>query len=281
VIARAPKTDAQPNLLLVDIGNTRVALAVWSKGTRGQAVHLLAERIEPVIDQLRQQWDRLAQLGGQAGRGPGAKPARRAVVISSVCPPTLTQIRALCQEQSIGPLLVVGENLGLPIQADVPEPDKVGTDRLCVAAAAYQRVKGACVVADFGTALTIDLVSDDGVFLGGTILPGMALCAQALHEHTALLPLVEIGRPAETLGKDTVSAIRNGVFAMMAGALREVVERYATDIGKWPTLIVTGGDASAVASTCEFIDRVWPDLSLDGLVIAYRNATGASTEARE
>jgi pantothenate kinase type III len=65
---------------------------------------------------------------------------------------------------------------------------------------------------------------------------------------------------------------------MALGALREITERYATDIGKWPTLVLTGGDAPAIASVCEFVDKLIPDLSLDGLVIAYRNAAGGSAD---
>jgi type III pantothenate kinase len=168
----------------------------------------------------------------------------------------------------------VGENLEPPISVDLSEPTQVGTDRLCAAAAAYAKVKGACVVADIGTATTIDLVSDNGVFLGGTIVPGIKLCARALHEHTAQLPLVEEVGSGETLGKDTAAAIRNGVFAMMCGALREITERYATDIGKWPPLILTGGDARKVADACDFVDALGEDLSLDGLALAYELAFG-------
>jgi len=201
----------------------------------------------------------------------------RAVVITSVNPPMCEAIRNGCNEQKIGPVLVIGEELDVPMATDVLEPEKVGTDRLCVAAAAFAKIKGACVVADFGTAVTIDLVADNGVFLGGTILPGMTLSARALHEFTASLPLVDMslvdtGQPTEVLGKDTNSAIQNGIFSMMIGALREITERYATDIGKWPPLVVTGGDAEAIAAGCDFVDRIAPDLVFDGLIIAWQNA---------
>jgi len=247
-------------LVLVSIGNTRVAMATWTDGRRDAARAVVTEPFEPVEAELRRQWE---SLNGQA---------RRAVVVGSVCPPVLARIEGFCHKIGIGPVLVVGRQLDLPIPADLPEPLKVGTDRLCAAAAAFEKLQCACVVADFGTALTIDLVADNGVFLGGTILPGMAMCARALHEHTALLPLVEVGTPTETLGKDTASAMRNGIYAMMIGALREITERYATDIGKWPPLVVTGGDAEAIARGCEFIDHVVPDLGLDGLVLAYRRS---------
>jgi type III pantothenate kinase len=244
-------SDDHPHLVLMDIGNTRISLATWSGDVRSAATHLSAEPIGPVAELLQNAWNELPASGV------------RAVVVSSVCPPILSR-------RGIEPLLVVGQEIGLPLETALPEPKKAGTDRLCTAAAAFAKCKSACVVADFGTALTIDLVADDGVFLGGTILPGLALSARALHEHTALLPLVEITETKETLGKDTRSAIRNGVYAMMIGALREISERYATEIGKWPPLVLTGGDAQAIADGCEFVDRVLPDLCLDGVLIAYK-----------
>ncbi len=252
-----PTEPAKVKLLLMDVGNTRVSLATWTVEGRGRAEHLVGQEVDSVLATVRRLWESIADAGA------------RAVVVSSVCPSRLEQIQAGCEAAGIEPVLVVGEHLHPPIAADVPRPEKVGTDRLCVAAAAYAKVKAACAVADFGTATTIDLVADNGVFLGGTIIPGMALAARALHEHTALLPLVEVGAPTEILGKDTTSAIRNGIFAMMCGALREVVERFATDIGKWPILVATGGDAEAVARSCDFVDHVVPDLCLDGLALAF------------
>lgn len=249
-----------PQLLLVDIGNTRVGMAIHDGRKRGTALHLPTEPFEPVERAAETLW---LQLSPQA---------RQAVIISSVCPPVLERFRAWCDREGVGPIAVIGQDIGPPIDVDLPAPEKVGTDRLCVAAAAYEKIKGACVVADFGTALTIDLVSDDGAFLGGAILPGIRMSARALHEQTALLPLVEVGEPCEMLGKDTVSAIRNGIFAMMCGALREVTERYATDIGRWPPLVATGGDAGAIAKACDFVDHVAPDLCLDGVALAFQRA---------
>lgn len=250
---------SESGLVLVDVGNSRVGLARWSKGFRTAAQHVANDPIDAVVELIQRQWDELP-----AERG-------RVVVASSVNPSVLEDIQAAAEARGLTPFLVVGRDIEPPIDADLPEPERVGTDRLCVAAAAFQGFKSACVAADFGTALTIDLIADNGVFLGGTILPGMNLCAKALHEHTALLPLVSFeSHDNETLGKDTHSAIRNGIFAMMIGALREITERYATEIGKWPPLVISGGDAEVIARHCDFVDRVVPDLCLDGLVLAYK-----------
>ncbi|HOA74354.1 MAG TPA: type III pantothenate kinase [Phycisphaerae bacterium] len=246
------------HLVLVGIGNSRIAVASWKNDRRGAAQHFEITRLSDALDELQAIWNSFP-----AG-------VERAIVVSSVNPPRLAEFRTECKTRHLEPLLVVGDELDLPLPVDLPEPGKVGTDRLCAAAAAFAKVKSACVVADFGTAVTIDLVADDGAFLGGAILPGMAMSARALHEYTAQLPLVELSPPTEIVGKNTVSAIRGGISAMMTGALREITERYATDIGKWPPLIVTGGDAETIAAACDFIDRVVPDLALDGLVIAYQ-----------
>jgi type III pantothenate kinase len=259
--------DEGPQLLLVDIGNSHVALAPYIDGKRGEAVRIETDPFEAGGQPLLRQWEALSAT------------ARRIVIVSSVCPPALNQLRQWCEANDIGPLLVLGEDLGAPIGADLPAPEKVGMDRLCVAAAAYAKVQSACVVADFGTALTVDLISDNGVFLGGTILPGVNLSAKALKEHTALLPLVTIERPTSILGKDTEHAINSGIFAMMCGALREITEQYATDIGRWPPLIVTGGDAELIGGACDFVDHIVPDLCLDGIALAYEQAVQQADES--
>jgi type III pantothenate kinase len=257
---------AAGTLVVIGVGNSRVSMATYREGVRHAARHLPNEPFEAILDELDRRWQEL----------PAA--TSRAVVVCSVCPPLLDKLRSGAAARSISPLLVLGEDIEPPIDADLPEPERIGMDRLCVAAAAYAGFKSACAVADFGTALTVDLVGDDGVFLGGTIAPGMALCARALHEHTALLPLVSMEAPGnEILGKDTTSAIRNGIHAMMIGALREITERYATDIGKWPPLVIAGGDAETIGRHCDFVDRVVPDLCLDGVVLAYQQHVSRSS----
>ena len=259
----------QAALLLIDVGNSQVGMATWLDGTRGAAVHLPNDPIEPVVERLAELWSELPTSGP------------RVAVVSSVCPPMMKRLEAMVEAKGIDSILLVGRDIDPPIPADVREPEKVGTDRLCTAAAAFAKMRQACVVADFGTAVTIDLVADNNYFMGGTIMPGISLAAKALHEHTAQLPLVEVGVPTSAIGKDTAEAIRNGIFAMMVGALREITERFATEIGKWPPLIVTGGNARDIAEGCDFIDRVVPDLCLDGLVIAYQNAAARCNEGNE
>ncbi|MBN1490580.1 MAG: type III pantothenate kinase, partial [Phycisphaerae bacterium] len=198
----------------------------------------------------------------------------RYVVVSSVAPAAFDVVSRLIVEHCDGEApILIGRDIPPAIQVNVPEPEKVGTDRLCAAAAAHKWAKDACVVASFGTALTVDLVSDDGVFMGGAILPGMATAAHSLHEHTALLPDVEMTAPQEVWGTSTQEAVRVGVLCGLAGALRSLTERYATAIGRWPRVILTGGDAEAVvAGGVDFADAVVSDLCLHGIALALEQA---------
>ena len=178
-------------------------------------------------------------------------------------------------EKSAGQLkqkvLVVGRDLPLPIETNLPEPERIGTDRLCAAAMAYHRLGSACVVADFGTAITIDCVNDEGVFLGGAILPGLGLSADALANGTSALPEVELTKPDWVFGADTRQAIVGGIINGARGALRELIESYATELGVWPEVILTGGDAELVGADCDFVSAVVSDLCLLGVGLSARN----------
>jgi len=152
----------------------------------------------------------------------------------------------------------------------VDEPDKVGTDRVVAAAAAYDVVEDAVVVADFGTAVTIDLVDQHGIFQGGVICPGFEISAKALKENTAQLLNIKVTKPDAPYGKNTADAINCGLYYSIIGALEEVVRRYAEQIGRWPQIVITGSAAKTIKDDCEFIDNYVPNLVVKGIVLAYQ-----------
>jgi type III pantothenate kinase len=171
-------------------------------------------------------------------------------------------------------VLRVRDDIPLPMPLDVYNPAEIGVDRVCAAAAAFERVGTACAVASFGTAVTVDCVNEEGRFLGGAILPGFQMALDALHDNTAQLPQVNIEAPRQPFGKNTQEAIINGVAYGLAGALREIVERFATSLGQWPHLVITGGSAPMIAELTDFVDAVVPDLCLMGVALAHRRAAG-------
>lgn len=161
----------------------------------------------------------------------------------------------------------------LALEVKLPRPDMVGIDRLLDALAAnHLRTPGrAAAVVDVGTAITVDLLSPAGEFLGGAILPGIAMAARALHEQTDLLPLVEMAeldQPPPAVGTDTRQAMRAGLFWGAVGGIGRLVEQFAAELGQPPQLFLTGGAASILAELLGSHARYVPHLTLSGIALA-------------
>jgi type III pantothenate kinase len=170
-----------------------------------------------------------------------------------------------------GALVGPGLKTGMPIRIDTPQ--ELGPDRLANAVAAYDRVGGACIAVDFGTAINYDVVSSGGEYLGGVISPGIEISLEALAARAARLPRVDITEPRHAIGKGTKEAIQSGVVYGFAGLIDGVARRIAAELGEGAPFIATGGLASAIVPFCETIDEVDDLLTLNGLrIIHERNA---------
>src|SRR5436190_24218317 len=134
-------------------------------------------------------------------------------------------------------------------------PHEIGPDRLVNAVAGYAKVGGPCVVVDFGTAVTYDVVSGDGEYLGGVIFPGVEISMEALTERAAALPKIELGRPRALIGKATINAIRAGPVYGYAGMVDGILERLRAELGPAMRALATGGLAGAVVPFCDAIDE--------------------------
>lgn len=255
-------------MLAVNVGNSRVAFGIFEDGRLTQAQrHQLGNDSAKLIEAV--------QLWGEMVVGPDC-PA----VLASVNP-SISKLLTQTLAKDVGmKVLTVGQDVPLPMKVDLPDPAKVGADRILNAAAAYERIKDAVVVVDVGTAITVDCVSAQGVFLGGAILPGLGLSAQILHQQTALLPEVKIDRPDWVYGRDTSQAIVAGIYYGALGAIRELVERYAGELRAWPVTIITGGDGELICAGCGFIQAYVPDLTLVGIELAHRFASSAKKGTR-
>lgn len=257
-MTRPPATDS---LMAIDIGNSRIGMGVWDADGIHDTSRVAAADTSACSEALQRTWEQTRFARS------------RAIVLGSVSPAVDARVRHMALDLlGIEPLRV-REDLPLPMPLDV-DPESVGVDRVCSAAAAYDRVREACAVASFGTAITVDCVSADGRFMGGAILPGLQMACDALHEHTALLPQVELTEPPSVFGRNTRDAILSGVVYGAGGALREIVERFATELGQWPQLVATGGNAALIQAHADFVDAVVPDLCLMGIALAYRRAAG-------
>lgn len=258
-----PYLDADSPILLIDIGNTSIHVGTWADNRVRSATSCPSDDSAAFDEAFRAHSEAMPH-----GRPP-------AVVMASVAPHTLERLRTVLEARLDQEMLVIGESIPLPLDVSVRDKRAVGVDRICAAAAAYENLQGSCVVVDFGTAVTVDLVDDDGVFLGGAILPGVELQLRALHEYTAQLPMVKSGVPPQSFGRDTTEAMQVGVCRGIVGAVRGIVEGYATERYQWPFVVATGGDLPLLMPLCDFIDKAVADLTLAGVGLAYRKYLAA------
>jgi len=155
----------------------------------------------------------------------------------------------------------------MPIRID--NPRELGPDRIVNAVAGYERFGGACVVVDFGTAITYDVVSDDGALLGALISPGVEIALEALTARAARLPRVELLEPRALIGKSTVESVRSGVIFGYAGQVDGIVGRLRDELGDETRTIATGGLAHVIVPYADSIDTVDDLLTLQGLRILH------------
>lgn len=247
------------DLLVLNVGNSRLAMGVFVAGE--------LKHVKRVAHEDRTHW--AARIGEMWARIKD-KP-QPAIAGASVNPGILESLEHIIAE-SIGKKVEwVGREIDLPIKVLTENPQETGVDRVLNIAAAYEQMGKACVVVDAGTAVTVDFCNDAGEFLGGAIAPGASMMLSALNEKTARLPKVSFERPSGNFGRDTVSAIRQGVYHGIRGMVKELVENYATGLGTWPELIATGGDAQILFEDWELVHAISPDLTFYGIALAYAN----------
>jgi len=227
--------DTMPTVLACDVGNTTIRFAEVCGQTVTNAQAIGIGDLAGLGETLRQLWANMTEP--------------KKIAAGSVNAEGLKALEATVAKDIDQEVLVVGRDLPLPIETDLDNPSATGTDRLCAAAAAFDHLGVACVVADFGTAITIDCVNSDGIFLGGAIMPGLRIGADSLARHTCQLPKVELAEPDWVFGKDTNQAIVGGLIISARGALREFAEAYATEIGQWPAVVITGATHISFAAS--------------------------------
>jgi type III pantothenate kinase len=252
-------------LLAVDVGNTQTHFGVFNDGDDQVAEHWrFATEWQSTGDELGAVLSNLLAL-----RGLSFADVKHSIISSTV--PQLSEQWTLMSERYLTRgMLVVGPSIktGMPIRID--NPYEVGADRLVNAVAAYERVGDACIVVDFGTAITYDAVSASGEYLGGIITPGAEISMDALYERAAKLPKVEMAEPRALIGKSTVEAIRSGIAFGFAGQVEGIVRRLRAELGPDTTVIATGGLARVVVPFIrETIDQVDELLTLIGLRLIW------------
>lgn len=249
-------------LLVLDVGNTQTHFGTFDGEELTQHWRFATVR-ESTADELGAKLANLLDLRGLSFADVEAS------IVSSTVPQLGAEWRAAGERYLGHQTVVVGPGIktGMPIRYE--NPREIGADRLVNAVAAFERIGDACVVVDFGTAITFDPVSAEGEYLGGIIAPGVEISMEALTERAAALPKIDLVEPRTLIGKTTVDAIRSGIVYGFAGQVDGIVRRLREELGEETATIATGGLAQAIVPFTEEIDETDDLLTLTGLRLLH------------
>lgn len=237
--------------IVVDVGNSRIKWGLCSSEQVWSMASLAHE--EPAA--WDKQWHAWKLERHQAWIIAGVHPKGRDTLVD--------WLRPRCES-----VQVLQSPSALPLTVELEHPEKVGIDRLLNAVAANRRRQPniAAIVIGAGTAVTVDYLDGDGVFKGGTIFPGFHLMARSLHEHTALLPLVEMDDAVLPPGVTTHQAIQAGAFLAVVGGIERIIAEYQHRFPVPFEVFLTGGDAPSLHHRLRHHIHLWPEMTLEGIL---------------
>ena len=252
-------------ILVLNVGNSNIALGIFEQDKLKQHWRMETNR-HKTEDEYAMQIKAFfshVQISFEQIEG---------IIISSVVPPIMYVLEEMCRKYfDIKPLKVgPGVKNGLNIKCE--DPREVGADRIVNAVAALEEYggKSPLIVIDFGTAITYCYMNEKGDYLGGAIAPGMAISTEALYSRASKLPRIEISRPSNVIGKNTISAMQAGVIFGFAGQVEGIVSRMKEKSKEEPLVVATGSLARLIASETTMIDIVDDLLTLKGLHVIYK-----------
>jgi type III pantothenate kinase len=254
-------------LLVLDVGNTHIVLGVYEEETLRASWRLWTHH-----SRTEDQW--AVEVAGLLALQGIPRDSVDAAILSSVVPP-MTGILASMIERLFGvEALQVGPGVKTGIRILYENPLEVGADRIVNSVAAIARVGAPAIVVDLGTATTFDAISPRGEYLGGVIVPGLVVSAEALFSRAAKLPRVDVRRPPRLIGRNTVHSIQSGLYHGYAAMINGMLGRMRAEMEGEPRVVVTGGLSSVLAEELVGVDLIDPDLTLEGLrLIHLRNRT--------
>ena len=249
-------------ILAVDVGNTQTVLGLLDGGQLDGHWRLSTDALM-TADELR------IKIGGLlVAEDRSWKDIERVIVASVVPNLTVAYEEVASRVTGVAPL-VVGPGLKTGMQIRYDNPHEVGADRIVNGVAAYRIFGGPVVVVDFGTATTIDVIAEDGAYMGGAIAPGVETSADALFSRAARLSKVDLEPPEHVIGTNTRASLQAGLLLGAGAMVDGLVRRVWDELGTTTRVVATGGLAERMAPLCETVDDVDPDLTLKGLGLIY------------
>lgn len=246
--------------LAVDIGNTNIKMGLFKDN---KIVHIFRLNTNKNISPGQNQ-SLIKRLFAQ-----GKFKDIEQTIICSVVP----RLNGIFQKALFSVLkkrpLILGKDIIVPIKNLYIKPEQVGQDRLANALAAFTKYGGPAIVVDFGTAVTFDLVSEKGGYLGGIIVPGIEISLKALTGNAELLPEIRLAKPRTFLGRDTISSMKSGIVYGYAFLVEGILQRLKDILKKRPYIVATGGEAPLISCYCKYFDKIDMNLTLEGIKLVF------------
>ena len=249
-------------LLAIDVGNTNIVVGVF-EGEKLRSTWNIATDLNKTADEYAVLFLNLLPRDGLSFADIDD------TVISCVVPPLEPVIEELSGRYIKTPPLMIRPGVKTGVRIGIDNPREVGADRVVNAAAAHRLYGGPLIVIDFGTATTLDAVSEDGEYLGGAIAPGIGIAAEALFQRASKLPRIELIPPEHAIGRNTVTAMQSGVMFGYVGLIENLVSRIRRELDGQVKVVATGGLANVIAKETGVIDEVNSNLTLIGLRFIY------------
>lgn len=249
-------------LLAIDCGNTNTVFSIWD-GKEFIATWRTSTDWKRTADQYYVWLNTLIRLRN-------IEADITDMIISSTVPRVVFNLRVLADRYfNTRPFVVGKPGCDLPIDVRVDAGTQVGPDRLVNTVAGFDLYGGDLIVVDFGTATTFDVVANDGAYIGGVIAPGVNLSLEALHNAAAALPHIDISKPQNVIGTNTVACMQSGVFWGYVGLVREICERIRAERARPMRVIATGGLAPLFQQAVDLFDDYQDELTMHGLTVIH------------
>lgn len=250
-------------ILVMDTGNTNIVLGVYDQGKLKHHWRMVTYRQKTEDEYAMQVKSLFAHVGLTFEAITG-------IIISSVVPPVMYPLEQMCRKYFNLKPFIVGPGIKTGLNIKYENPREVGADRIVNAVAAIEEYGNPLIIVDFGTATTFCYVNSDGGYMGGAIAPGIGISMEALFDRASKLPRIELTRPDNVVGKNTVAAMQAGIVFGYVGQVEGIVSRMKAQSKMEPTVIATGGLADLIASETTVIDVVDNFLTLKGLHLIYQ-----------
>ncbi|MGE5560132.1 MAG: type III pantothenate kinase [Chloroflexota bacterium] len=249
-------------LLVIDIGNTNVVYGVYDGEKLIHHWRVSTNRAS-TADEYGMALRTLFQYAGFRHEDIDA------IVIASVVPPLNGAIEQMCSRYfGIAPL-VIGPGIKTGLSIRYENPREIGADRIVDAVAGYAKYGGPLIIVDFGTATTFGVIDKDGAYLGGAICPGVGTSTEALFQRAARLPRIDLVKPKNVIGKNTVVGMQAGIIYGYVGLVDGIVRRIWAELGQQCRVIATGGMAGLIGPETETVETIDPFLTLEGMRLVY------------